>query len=688
MGLACSSTPSGSNAPTTPASADASAVTSSGAVEVAPPRLVSDAFVTDPPSGPFTGDVIDVATRFGDACALTSKGKVACWGLGWTRDDARYLDEIDDAVAVDLSIDGVLVTHRSGDVTIEGESTTIIGSNDLGQRVERTAVHTPVSIGTPIAEAKEASDHRLVLRATDGRVFERTEDGKSTEVRGVKDAVAIDASDESACALVKDGSVTCWGSNGSGQLGRPVARGALAAAAVPNVKDAIGVSMDGGSACAVLRSGKVMCWGGGPKSAGPALVPEIEDARAVAVGREATCVVRASALTCWGRDDPLFVAPFQDRERGGAARSLARTDLARASISEFGCAVTTAGGVVCFGAMERFGATRVYGLPRAIDVVAHAERTCAVVEGGDAYCWGEREARAGKVYATALHGVTRVSSELCGLLDKGKVSCLLGSSTTVPIDADAVSVQHGANHACAALHGGTVACWGDDYDGVLLGGATSDDSARAVPVPGLAGVVSVGVGKDATCAAVKDGSVVCWGKGEHGELGDGESTAGRAEPRPVQGISGAVEVAVGDDVACARLGTGKVMCWGSTEAFVATDPDERNDTKRTRTPSLAPVDDASSISVGGTQGFTSFACATVKSGAVKCWGRIGFRPGLHLPDEHDQYIAGVADAVQVSVGSEHACARTRGGEVLCWGVDGQGETGGRSGGLVFPIKLP
>lgn len=686
MGLACSSTPSGSNAPTTPASADASAATSSGAVEAAPPRVVSEALLTDPPSGPFTGDVIDVATRFGDACALTSKGKVACWGLSWTRDEARYLEGVDDAVAVALSIDGVLVTHRSGEVTIEGESTTIIASIPA-QRVDRTVTHTPVSIGTPIAEAKEGDSHHLVVRAKDGRVFDWTDDGKSKAIPGVKGAVAIEAAGDSACALLEDGSVTCWGGNGSGQLGRPAAPGPLPPAAVPGVKDATGISM-GGGACALLRSGKVMCWGGGPKDAGPALVPGIDDGRSVAVGREATCVVRASALTCWGRDDPLFVAPFQDRERGGGPRSLARTDLARASMSEFGCAVTTAGGVVCFGALERFGATRVYGLPKAIDVIAHTSQTCAVVEGGDVHCWGSRDSRDGKVHASELRGVTRMSSAFCGLFGGGKVSCGLGSSATVALDADAISVQSGTNHTCSALGAGTVACWGDDYDGVLLGGAKSEDSARAVEVPGLMGVVSVGVGKDATCAARKDGSVVCWGKGEHGELGDGASTAGRAEPKPVPGISGAVEVSVGDDVACARLGSGKVKCWGSTEAYVATDPDESNDTKHTHTPSTAPVDDATSISVGGHQGFTSFACATLTSGAVKCWGTVGFRPGITLPDEHDQLIAGVADAVQVSVGTEHACARTRGGEVLCWGVDAQGETGGRSGGLVFPIKLP
>ena len=65
-----------------------------------------------------------------------------------------------------------------------------------------------------------------------------------------------------------------------------------------------------------------------------------------------------------------------------------------------------------------------------------------------------------------------------------------------------------------------------------------------------------------TCALRGTGEVVCWGYNDAGQLGDG-TTVDRAAPVAVKGISGAAQVAAGEEFTCARLATGGVKCWGS-----------------------------------------------------------------------------------------------------------------------------
>src|SRR5258705_216501 len=63
-----------------------------------------------------------------------------------------------------------------------------------------------------------------------------------------------------------------------------------------------------------------------------------------------------------------------------------------------------------------------------------------------------------------------------------------------------------------------------------------------------------------TCAVVASG-VMCWGDARFGQSG---REVGERVLRPglVPGTDGAVEVAAGVRHSCARLATGRVLCWG------------------------------------------------------------------------------------------------------------------------------
>ena len=98
----------------------------------------------------------------------------------------------------------------------------------------------------------------------------------------------------------------------------------------------------------------------------------------------------------------------------------------------------------------------------------------------------------------------------------------------------------GGVHTCALKTDGSVLCWGSNAKGQL--GAKSKDacgsnatpcSLTPVVVAGLSAVVELDAGGSHTCARKADGTVLCWGWNEQGQLGDG-TTTDHATPTPVK----------------------------------------------------------------------------------------------------------------------------------------------------------
>ena len=65
---------------------------------------------------------------------------------------------------------------------------------------------------------------------------------------------------------------------------------------------------------------------------------------------------------------------------------------------------------------------------------------------------------------------------------------------------------------------------------------------------------------------LEDGSIFCWGKNDNGQLGTGVSVSHITNksliPLKVTGISTAIQVSNGESHSCALLENGKIMCWG------------------------------------------------------------------------------------------------------------------------------
>lgn len=287
-------------------------------------------------------------------------------------------------------------------------------------------------------------------------------------------------------------------------------------------------------------------------------------ATAGAVGAHHACVLSRGDVWCWGDNTGGAVGAHRACGAGGSTTSedgsttscavdpdLMPTlpEIAQlAAGDDVTCALAAADGkVFCWGTATegRLGGSFVSALgtpepvrlavPATAIYVQHAT-ACAIDTAQRAWCWGEG------------------FGETPTLLDDGR-----GPLTGV------VSVAVGRHHACVVAADG-LECWGEN-----LNGQCSD--ARAAQACGIdAASCPVGptridvdarkvvVGERHSCALTTDGSVVCWGSNEVGQLG-------RADAFLVGEVgvaaTGAIDVAASYAKACAVTEDHEALCWGA-----------------------------------------------------------------------------------------------------------------------------
>jgi alpha-tubulin suppressor-like RCC1 family protein len=349
-------------------------------------------------------------------------------------------------------------------------------------------------------------------------------------------------------------------------------------------------------------------------------------------------------------------------------------------------------------------------------VLATALLTSAAVGGAAAEpASAPASAAAGALDAGAAHSCALVTASAVRCWGYGAIG-QLGSVATATIGDDetpaavapvalgpgrsAKAVAAGAHHTCAVLDDGSVRCWGFGGDGRLGYAATAsigDDEP-----PAAAGPVDLGAGRTATaitagtghtCALLDDGSVRCWGYGEDGRLGYGDSASiGDDEPPAAAGPVNlgvgrtARAITAGSGHTCAVLDDGGVRCWG----YAANGRLGYADTVRIgddETPAAAgPVDlgpgrTATAITAG-----EAHTCAILDDGAVRCWGyglygALGYGYTTNVgDDEHPSaaepvYLGAGVTAVAISAGELHTCIVQNDGRVRCWGFGGNGRLG-------------
>ena len=240
-----------------------------------------------------------------------------------------------------------------------------------------------------------------------------------------------------------------------------------------------------------------------------------------------------------------------------------------------------------------------------------------------------------------------------------------------PVD-PIVELASRSEHTCALRKSGTVLCWGrNDYG--QLGDGRQRDSARLVKVAGLVDATAIATGHDFSCALRKGGSVVCWGNNFDGQLGDGRGARSGAmslRATRVTGLQEAVAISTGEYHACALERGGTVACWGNGD-----DGQIGLDTQRAfATPQpISPLEPVAEVAVGW-----SHVCVRETGGQAKCWGRntegqLG--DGKSGSRIKPVTVKTIRDVVELVSGYDHSCARTRDGRVWCWGDNSAGQLG-------------
>jgi alpha-tubulin suppressor-like RCC1 family protein len=467
---------------------------------------------------PGLDDVVSLDSDQLRSCAVHASGQVVCWGDNQVTSPYPHDPEL--CLYSGKPTRGCnrrptpLAVSDARQVTIRGSSVTILSRT--GQ------VRTECS-----------QEHRETGRCR-AEQFE--------PVPGLPPLVRIERGTEDICGLTVDGQVACYGYRSELGDGAPlVDRAPTPVAGIAHAKQ-VRVSNYGG-ACAVLDDGSVSCWGKDNPPRGLRDIVQVGDNCARA---------KDGRVWCWGSNldgemglgmqgRPNLFGPGDRRDPDVIATPMAvphlRDVVDLASRGELTCAVTGAGQVWCWGPLVptrnkilTFAPTRMAGLPPIAHVFPAVSDMFALAT--DKTFWrlrssqkdsvvpvldappavalpvdGDNPETQGDVHGNLAWCVVTESAELrCAGLDPLRVpGRFLQVSTT---GAWGARKQRG----CAVRDDGHLLCWGLSYCAETQAPCAREVWSRVSDV--LDRVVQVSVGHWQSCAVRDDGTVWCWGNRE------------------------------------------------------------------------------------------------------------------------------------------------------------------------------
>jgi alpha-tubulin suppressor-like RCC1 family protein len=338
------------------------------------------------------------------------------------------------------------------------------------------------------------------------------------------------------CAILNGGSVKCWGLNNSGQLGlgdrlnrgdgSNEMGGNLPVVNLGTGKTVTQLAAGDNHTCAILNDGSVKCWGhngsgqlglgdnwnrgDGPNQMGDNL-PTVnlgtsKTAVQIAANAQFTCaILNDGSVTCWGYN-------------GYGALGLGNNTWSIGDEpNEMGDNLPT----VDLGAA-------------AVQISAGNSHTCVILNGGitsGVKCWGSNAS--GQLGLGDSSGNLRYRGDQPNEMGGSLPEVNVGTGRT------AIALRVGVGHTCSILDNGSAKCWGYNSHGELGLGDTQprgdgfnemghifDDMGDNLPAIDLGAnqtPVRIGLGDYHTCAILTDAGVKCWGFGTFGRLGLGDN---------------------------------------------------------------------------------------------------------------------------------------------------------------------
>lgn len=365
----------------------------------------------------------------------------------------------------------------------------------------------------------------------------------SAPITGASDQVAL--AGYHSCAVTSDGHVACWGTGSDGQLGDGSHGQETSPAEVLGIENAkavtAGATRSGnddyyrGFSCALLTTGQVKCWGDNEYS-------ELGNGK--------------SYLEESNSSIPQLVSGLTNAVEISASDGYASPGSRGGHV----CALLAGGSVECWGANEsgQLGddsrtassiPVLVRGLSNATDVISGGSGTCALRFDQSVWCWGQipnRGIENTEAVAANINGITSMvggDTDWCGSTAAGPIECWGGMQEAVPCSGtpdhycggsstggfywpagyEPESLAVSTSHMCAIVGAGNVECWGYNEWGQLgqVPFSWGISTSTPAPVAGLGPVKSIAVGYDESCAVSMSGQLYCWGRNNHGQLGNG-----------------------------------------------------------------------------------------------------------------------------------------------------------------------
>lgn len=422
------------------------------------------------------------------------------------------------------------LTDASGNVTTVVATSGQDGIATIPWPLGSTGLHTAVATapGAPepasftaeagtIVLADAGERHTCALLSTggilcwgsngQGRLGTGSGDPGSTrpvQIAGTRDYIDVAAGGGHTCAVAETHQVFCWGVNSSGQLGDGTTAESAVPVAVQSGESFTTVAAGLRHTCALASSGQAYCWGENP----------VEQLGTTAAAE--TCSINSNTRPCSTTPLPVQNAPAFAHLSVGLSTS---------------CALTPGGEAYCWG-WNNFGALGIgdlavpHSLPVAVDsdetfttLSTGAVHSCAVTAAGVAWCWG--------INAFGQVGATTPDDRAASPVP------VQTQQTFRAVSASEGNNLFG--HSCGIATDGGMHCWGADFNHSLatstqLQGCTFNDfnfGCAFEPVPSAAGITFGDVldtSTNYTCGLSAGGELFCWGQNDEGQLGDGTTT--------------------------------------------------------------------------------------------------------------------------------------------------------------------
>ena len=352
-------------------------------------------------------------------------------------------------------------------------------------------------------------------------------------------AISISAGFFHTCALTQAGGIKCWGDNEYGQVGDGTSTERFTPVGVVGLTSGVvAISLDAWHSCALSNEGGVKCWGWnnygqlGDGTTTNRLMPVDvfglgSGVIAIEAGVFDTCALtQAGGVKCWGDNrwgqlgDGTTTSRLNPVDVTGLGSGVSAISAGSANT----CALTQEGGVKCWGSnidgelgdgttTPRLTPVDVIGLgSEVISISAGDAYNCALTQAGGVKCWGYNDE---------------------GELGDGTTTTSYSPVDVIGLGKPVIAISASDLNTCALTQAGGVKCWGDNDYG-QLGDGTTTERLNPVDVTGLSNGVSAISSKGThTCALMQAGGVKCWGDNENGDLGDGTTTE---RPTPVNVI--------------------------------------------------------------------------------------------------------------------------------------------------------